>query len=111
MLAGRYVDEKFPIDFLSQCFNYGMKNNKDGVIHNILPIYDPTDEQIKLFHMLSGPYVYNANDYKKEKKDRLEQGLGSENIIKITLLKYRGDISKPGINKFIHRLAEHIFIE
>ena len=110
LLVGRVnTNEKLPNDFLSECFDNGIKNYPACIIEHLLPIYCPIDKQIKQFNIAPHPDEWSYDRF----TPALKRFMGNKvdiSIIKEFLSKYlyKKD-NPPGVDKFIHRLAELCF--
>lgn len=135
VLSGRFAPgTKFTQDFLNECFEFGMKYfQEDRVIINLLEIYCPTDEQMKLFIMggkghtevknaISGSFgggfspfgsSSNSSEHPKEKNryDRFMNGKVSKGVIDTFFAKYNKDNNSPGVSKLMRLFAWMCFID
>ena len=116
ILRGRIPKgEKLPVEYLSRCFDYGMKNNVEGTILYVLPIYCPTDDQMKPFHFTPLPSnIFISGDEmvaNRHRTRRFMNGAVTDTTIEMFLTKYKNEKNVPeGVQKFLHRLAELCFV-
>lgn len=103
ILIGLYKDDEvLSNDFLSACFVHGMQHNIPGIIRNLLPIYCPTDEQMKLFTMSEDRYGLPI--------EKFMAGKVPKEIIVEFVKKYVNKSNNPkGVDKFMHRMTELLF--
>lgn len=113
-----YKDEVYTIDFLSQTFDYGIVKDVNGVIEYLLPIYCPSDEQMKKFTFGDKYKIIHNNQLNlhgnvlRTTLERFMNGMVTQRTINDFRFKYIGKENNPkGIEKFIHRLAEICFID
>ena len=105
--------DKLPDEFLSDCFNREINNNPAGIIQHLLSIYCPTDEQMRKFTVLpigvEGERFFGRHEIKPVIQ-RFMNGKVPQEIIAEFFSKYLNKKNNPpGIDKFVHRLAELCF--
>ena len=103
------ISKDTPAEFLSKCFKMGMcKSKSDEVIWNIIPFYDPSDDELSMFSMIDVTcYGRMIECSKKHHRDVLHislLGVSSPGSIRNFLEKYKNTTDNPGVIKFIHRL-------
>lgn len=111
------IDKNVPTSFLSNCYDLGMNDNKDGVILNIIPFYDPTEIQLSLFKL-------NVNNYPNYSPDdaiitpeslllaKFEslKNIAHPTTLKAFIEKYKNVNGNPGVTKFLHLLASFMIV-
>jgi len=103
------ISKDTPAEFLSECFKMGMSKCKtDEVIWNIIPFYDPSDDELTMFSMVDVTCSKKIVECsKKHHRDVLHinlLGVASPKLIGDFLEKYKNVTDNPGVTKFIHRL-------
>lgn len=111
MLLGNYNHkDEYSNDFLSSCFEHGMKTNINGVVTYILPMYCPTEEQMLLFDSKELNSSAEIIKYVHDRIKTLHKGIGSEETVSTIFSKYKSPVNRPpGIDKYIFRIAELAF--
>lgn len=104
------IENDVPKQFLSDCYDLGITSgNNDSVILNVIPYYDPTEQQLSIFK-------YNATDFTvragtlssvqlKSMKIVTLKNVGSGVTIQTFLERYKNTVGNPGVTKFLHLLA------
>lgn len=108
------IDKDVPKTFLSECYDLGMTFDKDAVILNIIPFYDPSPEQLLLFKICSSDYKIDNGTCTpaqlKWMKINSLKNIGSETTLNKFMEKYKGVVGNPGVTKFLGLLASCMFM-
>lgn len=105
------ASEILPDNFLSKCFDYGMKVNKDATIMCILPIYCPTDAQMAQFTIAARDYKdakTTANVFSIREK-AITDVFGSRQTIEKFTASYGSNPTNLGAFRYIRELAKMYF--
>ena len=112
VLEGEYDDgQKFPVDFLSQCFDFAVSQRRgDFIVTYLLQIYCPNNEQMKLFGLSFRHLSYDTTQVKVS----VGGPKGVSEISNETLANFRAKYlnmknNPEGVDKFMRRIAELCF--
>jgi hypothetical protein len=108
------IENDVPKSFLSDCYDLGMKDNKDKVILNIIPFYEPSDKQLMLFTLTPGSHVVpgsvcSSGLLRKFKLASLKD-IATEATLKTFIERYKNTNGNPGVTKFLHLLASFMLV-
>jgi hypothetical protein len=100
--------EEVPMEFMCDCYDYGMtKNLKSNVVQYVIPYYEPTDKQLKLFTIPTNCTLFGTAA-PSERATTVTKGVGGYETIN-RLLARKDALNNPGIMKFIMRLTKLAF--